>query len=48
MRGFFWLILVLGCLALGLGYLAHGAYPPEPHTQPIQKLLPNDRFQPKS
>ena len=25
-----------------------GAFPPEPHTQPIQKLLPNDRFQPKS
>lgn len=38
-------IVLLGLVAMGVGVLALGAFPPEPHTQQIQKSLPNDRFQ---
>ena len=38
-------IVLLGLVAMGVGVLALGAFPPEPHTQQIQKNLPNDRFQ---
>jgi hypothetical protein len=33
--------LVIGAVALAV----LGAFPPEPHPQTIQKVLPNDRFQ---
>ena len=36
------LILILGGIA-GLGYL--GLYPPNPAQKPVEKVLPNDRFQ---
>lgn len=47
MQRVFLIVLVLGVLAIGIGFLVLGAYPPEPHQQDIQKVLPNDRFQPK-
>ena len=45
MRRIFLLVVVLGLVLLGIGVLALGAFPPDLHPQPVQKTLPNDRFQ---
>jgi len=37
------LILFFGAVALGL--LALGAFPPAVTTAPVERILPNDRFQ---
>ncbi len=37
-------IVLLGLVLLGIGFLALGAFPPQPHPESIQKVLPNDRF----
>jgi hypothetical protein len=47
MRNTVWIVLALLILGLGGGFLALGAFPPEPKVQTIQKVLPNDRFAPK-
>jgi hypothetical protein len=40
-----WLLVVLlGVILLGAVLLGFGAFPPEPHQQQVQKVLPNDRF----
>jgi hypothetical protein len=39
------IVVLLGLAVAGIGLLALGAFPPEPHTQPVQKVLPNDHFQ---
>lgn len=44
MRRTFLLILLLGLVVLGGGFLALGAFPPQPAPQPVQRVLPNDRF----
>jgi hypothetical protein len=44
MRRAFLLVLAIGALVLLIGLLALGAFPPQPHPQQIQKVLPNDRF----
>jgi hypothetical protein len=41
-----WAVLLL-LVAAGVGFLALGAFPPEPHPTPVHKVLPNDRFVPK-
>jgi hypothetical protein len=38
------LLFLLLLLATGLGFLALGAFPPEPRTAPVHKVMPNDRF----
>ncbi len=39
------LVIVLGGLVLlGAGALLLGAFPPSPHVQPVEKVLPNDQF----
>jgi hypothetical protein len=45
MRRIFLLVVLLGLIALGAGFLALGAFPPAAHPQQIQKILPNDHFQ---
>jgi hypothetical protein len=42
-------IAVVGAvLLLGVvGLVALGAFPPHPRTEQVQRVLPNDRFQPK-
>ena len=35
------LLIILG------GVLMLGAFPPGPRTEQVQRVLPNDRFQPK-
>ena len=47
MRGTFWIVLLLGLVLLAGGFLALGAFPPSPKTENIQKVLPNERFQPR-
>ena len=37
-------IVLLLLLLLGGGFLLLGAFPPEAKVQPVQKVLPNDRF----
>lgn len=37
-------LFLLIALAAGLGFLALGAFPPEPKTEPVHKMMPNDRF----
>ncbi len=47
MRNLF-LIVVLGLLLIGAAaILVLGAFPPDPHPHPVQKVLPNDGFQTK-
>ncbi len=36
--------LLLALVALAVGVAMLGAFPPDPHVQPVQKVLPNDRF----
>lgn len=39
------LVIVLVVLVLcGAGALFLGAFPPNPHVQPVEKVLPNDQF----
>ncbi len=38
------ILLLLLLIAAGLGFLALGAFPPEPHPVPVHKVMPNDRF----
>ena len=37
-------VVLLGLILSGVGFLALGAFPPEPKPAPIHKVLPNDRF----
>ena len=37
-------IVLLLLLLLGGGFLLLGAFPPEARVEPVQKVLPNDRF----
>ncbi len=41
----FLLVVFLGLMAMAVAVVMFGAFPPEPHPQMIQKVLPNDRFQ---
>ncbi len=40
----FLVVVLLGLVATGLGFLALGAFPPEPKPAPVHKVMPNDRF----
>jgi len=40
----FLVLFLLLVMAIGLGFLALGAFPPEPQTAPVHKIMPNDRF----
>lgn len=44
MRRLFFFVLLLGLVIVAIGVVVLGAFPPGPHVQPVQKLLPNDRF----
>ncbi len=44
MRRLFLLVLLLGFVVLAVGMVVLGAFPPNPHVQTIQKVLPNDHF----
>ncbi len=37
-------LFMLMLMAAGLGFFALGAFPPEPVSTPVHRLMPNDRF----
>jgi hypothetical protein len=41
----FLIILAVGLVALAVGFTYLGAFPPTPHVQTIEKVLPNTQFQ---
>jgi hypothetical protein len=41
----FLIVVVAGLVLLGVGVLMLGAFPPNPHPQTVEKVLPNDKFQ---
>jgi hypothetical protein len=45
MRRLFLLVVLLGLVTVAVVVAMLGAFPPEPHPQQIQKVLPNERFQ---
>ena len=45
MARLFLFVVLLGLVIGAIGLAVMGAFPPEPRTQQIQKVLPNDRFQ---
>jgi hypothetical protein len=45
MARLFLFVVLLGLVIGAIGLAVLGAFPPTPHTQQIQKVLPNDRFQ---
>ena len=38
-------VVVVGLLLIGVGVLMLGAFPPQPHPQAVEKVVPNDKFQ---
>jgi hypothetical protein len=44
MNRIFLLIVLAGLVLIGAGALLLGAFPPAPHVQPVEKVLPNDQF----
>jgi hypothetical protein len=45
MTRIFLIVLVLGLLLVGLGAVLLGTFPPNPAQHPVEKVLPNDKFQ---
>lgn len=45
MARLFVVVVLVGVFAGAVGLVVLGAFPPEPHTQQILKVVPNDRFQ---
>jgi hypothetical protein len=41
----FLIIVAAGLIALAVAFLYLGAFPPSAHVQPVEKVLPNDKFQ---
>ncbi len=41
------LIVIAAMLLLIVGIALIGAFPPQPRTEQVQHVLPNDRFQPR-
>jgi hypothetical protein len=41
----FLIIFAAGLIVLAVAFAYLGAFPPSPHEQTIEKVLPNDRFQ---
>jgi Na+-transporting methylmalonyl-CoA/oxaloacetate decarboxylase gamma subunit len=40
----FLVLFLLLLIAAGLGFFALGAFPPQPVTSPVHKIMPNDKF----
>ena len=45
MRNIFLLVVVVGAVFLAIGVVVLGAFPPERRPHPVEKVLPNERFQ---
>lgn len=40
----FFFVVLAGLVALAGGVLMLGVFPPTPHSQVVEKVVPNDRF----
>jgi hypothetical protein len=40
----FFFIVLAGLVAIVGGVLMLGVFPPTPHSQPVEKVVPNDKF----
>ena len=40
-------VVVLLLVVLGIGMVVLGAFPPQPRLEQVQRVLPNDKFQPR-
>ena len=47
MRRLILLVLLALVVLAGVGVLLLGVFPPGPRTEQVQRVLPNDRFQPR-
>ncbi len=45
MSRIFLIVLAVGVLVIAVGMLVLGAFPPAINPHPVQKVLPNDKFQ---
>jgi hypothetical protein len=43
----FFFVVLAGLVALAGGVLVLGMFPPKPHSQAIEKIVPNDKFAPR-
>ena len=41
----FLFVVLAGLVVLGAAMVILGAFPPNPTTHPVEKVLPNDKFQ---
>ena len=41
----FFFVVLAGLVALAGGVLMLGIFPPSPHPQAVEKVVPNDKFQ---
>jgi hypothetical protein len=42
----FFVVVLAGLIALAGGVLMLGVFPPKPHPQAVEKVVPNDKFGP--
>lgn len=45
MSRFFLIVVAAGLLLIGVAVVILGAFPPNPAQHPVQRTLPNDKFQ---
>ncbi len=45
MRNLFLIVVLAGVVVLAIGVVVLGSFPPAPHVQAVEKVLPNDKFQ---
>ncbi|MBS0560363.1 MAG: hypothetical protein JSR21_09940 [Proteobacteria bacterium] len=45
MTRFFLIVLVAGLVVVGVGMVLLGSFPPTPASHPVERVLPNDKFQ---
>jgi hypothetical protein len=45
MSRIFLIVVAAGLVLIGVAVVILGAFPPTPSQQPVQRVLPNDRFQ---
>lgn len=47
MRSSLIIVLILGLIVVLAGLFYLGEFPPQPHPKQVEKVLPNERFQPR-
>jgi hypothetical protein len=45
MARIFLIVVAAGLVLIGVAVMVLGAFPPNPASHPVEKVLPNDKFQ---